>query len=143
MKKNINFLCIIVLFINYSDANLYKLYNFSMDVEDVQPTGHFTFFKKTYKPFVIEKTKQIEYSVPPSAYNVARVFDGFPSFGKTIKFSPLYDICDSDYEKKYPDDGDCLYEYCISPSRPIGSFIIIQVPSFRNISEEYEIPFEN
>ena len=139
-----------ILSINYieSDANLYNL---SMDVENVQPSGHLTFFKKTYKPFVIEKTKPIEYSILPSSYNVARVVDGYHSFGKTIKFSPLNDICDSDYEKnnaksclkKYPDDWDCLYEYCISLSRPIGSFITFQLPSFINISEGYKIPFEN
>ena len=114
-------LCIIILFINYSDADWFgELYNFSMDVEDVQPTGHITFFKKTYKPCVIEKTKQIEYSVLPSAYNVARVFDGDMSFGKTIKFSPLNDFCNSEYEKnnakiclkKYPNDWNYLYEYC-------------------------------
>ena len=70
------------------------------------------YFKKIYKPhtnFVLDKLNNKE-----------------TNFNKTFQWSPLNDLCYTNYERdnanfclKYnPNNWDCIYESCISISRP-------------------------
>ena len=57
-------------------------------------------------------------------------------FGQTFTFSPLNDLCNSEFEKdnakfciKYhPNNWNCIYDNCISPSRTIPYYIKIVLP---------------
>jgi len=57
-------------------------------------------------------------------------------FGKTFTFSPLDDLCDTNFEKEnaklcfkyHLNNWDCIYDNCISPSRTIPYYIKIVLP---------------
>lgn len=63
-----------------------------------------------------------------------------PNFGETFIFSPLNNLCDIKYNKvltkqcvKYGYDmWRCLYEYCISPSKPKFHYVKITLPEIYN-----------
>lgn len=57
-------------------------------------------------------------------------------FGKSFKYSPINNNCKSIFEKNmaikclklYPDNFECIYNYCISPSKPQPYYINITLP---------------
>lgn len=54
-------------------------------------------------------------------------------FGKVFTFSPLDDFCKNDFEKSnakkcllsHPDNWNCIYDYCISPSKPHLTYFLV------------------
>lgn len=89
-------------------------------------------FRKDYnnfKPFYLKKN-----NVSDNCYTHNKIVSH--AFGQTFSFSPINDLCSDDFSKKnainclekYPDEWWCIYDNCISYSRPIESFIILQLP---------------
>ena len=81
------------------------------------------FYKKVYKRhthFALEKMDNTKKS----------------DFGQTFPFSPLDDVCDTNWEKNnakscfeyHPNNWNCIYENCISLSRTIPHYINIILP---------------
>ena len=90
------------------------------------------FYKKIYKrhtnfAFALEKSDNNKKS----------------NFGQTFTFSPLDDICDTNFEKDnaklclkhHPNNWDCIYENCISLSRDVPHYISIVLPPIYHNNE--------
>jgi len=106
---------IFIIFINYCYGNTlqptHKIFN---------PVISFNKIYKRYTNFVLENSDNYKKS----------------DFGKTFIFSPLDDLCDTNFEKDnakfcfkyYPNNWNCIYENCISLPRIIPHYINIILP---------------
>ena len=122
------------IFITYVIAFDNLLYEFSKNPENYQPSGSIQdnylienspiiFYKKIYKShtnFALEKMDNNKKS----------------DFGQTFTFSPLDDLCDTNWEKNnaklcfkyHPNNWNCIYDNCISLSRTIPHYTNIVLP---------------
>ena len=121
------------IFITYVIAFDNLLYEFSKNPENYQPSGsiqdkylmenpQIIFYKTNYKRhtnFALENSDNKK-----------------SDFGQTFTFSPLNDVCNTDFEKDnaklclkhHPNNWDCIYENCISLSRAVPHYISIILP---------------
>jgi len=96
---------IFLLFLVNANANIMRLYNFTVNIANLEPPR--SFFSRT-------------------KYETIKL-NGDNYFGKTFTFSPLSDNCKNEFEKnnakdcikKFPHDKSwqCIYDNCISPSK--------------------------
>ena len=108
-------------------------YPFSLYPESYKPDG------TIYKDFSLKNPIVTYKSIYKRHTNFAIESSSKVSsnFGKIFIFSPLNDYCNTDYEKNnaktclenYPNNWNCIYEYCISLSRTIPYYINITLPS--------------
>jgi len=100
---------IFILFITY--VNAFGVIDYNKDHYLIE-NSQIIFYKKMYKRhtnFALEKMDNNKKS----------------DFGKTFSFSPLDDLCDTNWEKNnaklclkyYPNNWNCIHDNCISPPR--------------------------
>ena len=127
----------IIFIVNVYGDNI--LYEFSKHPENYQPSGsiqdklmenlQIITFKKIYKRhtnFALETSNNKKLN-----------------FGQTFTFSPLDDLCNSEFEKdnakvclKYhPNNWNCIYNNCISLSRAVPHYISIVLPPIYHNNE--------
>ena len=123
----------IIYVITYVIAFDNLLYEFSKNPENYQPSGSIQDNYLTENPQIISFNKiykrHTNFALETS--NNKKL-----NFGQTFTFSPLDDLCNSEFEKDnakfclkyYPNNWDCIYENCISLSRIIPHYINIILP---------------
>lgn len=128
----------LLLYITYSSSiNTYssgfKLYEFSKHPESYQPDGSIQdkfLFKNPVITFNKIYKRHTNFALEHNNKN--------PTFGQTFTFSPL-SYCDDEYNikiakecfKDNPRKWWCIYDACISPSRPKPYYINITLPPIK------------
>jgi hypothetical protein len=91
-----------------------------------------------YIIFLISIIKNYAYDIQYNFMleNLQPTYNQNSDFGKTFTLSPLNDLCHNNFEKENAkgcltnnlDDWNCIYNYCISSSRPQLYYITITLP---------------
>ena len=125
---------IFIIFITYCYGNDNILYEFSKNPENYQPSKSIQDIYVMENPQIISFNKiykrHTNFALETSDNN--KMLD----FGQTFTFSPLDDLCDTNWEKNnaklcfkyHPNNWNCIYDNCISLSRTIPYYIKIILP---------------
>ena len=121
------------IFITYVIAFDNLLYEFSKNPENYQPSG------SIQSKYLMENPQIIFYKIKYKRHTnfaLENSDNKKSDFGQTFTFSPLNDVCNTDFEKNnaklclnyHPNNWDCIYENCISLLRAVPQYISIVLP---------------